>query len=192
MGKKRKPEDKLTSAQVLQNYIATLPESKCKEAYMVLRERFDIVRPKIIKLNAEGVRDGNGRVRLRQGELDKLMKTTSDYKFHWLIFKLHNYLDFLAEKAESEAPAKRKLREYEKISHYHKLTKGWVAQAYDKEATPPKYNREPNTLDFYSIKTEAQAKRYIEDLPPELRINNPEIEWLVSVYPGLLKGKENV
>ena len=184
MGKK-KEKVTLSPLEILTSYVSTLPESKCKEAYMILRERFDIVRPKIVKLNASGEEDRNGRVRLRAGELEKLLTTTSNFKFHWLINKLHSYLDNLAERAESEAPCKRRLREYEKISHYYKLTKGWVAQAYLTEATPPKYNREPNVIDFYSIENEAQAKAYLKSIPAELRINNPEVEWLVSIYPRL-------
>ena len=188
---KKKQSVELNPSEVLSNYISTLSESKCKEAYQLLRERFDIVRPRIVRLNAEGQQDKNGRVRLRTGELEKLVQTTSEYKFHWLINKLHTYLDKLAEKAESEAPYKRKLKEYDKISHYYKLTKGWVAQAYLNEANPPKYLREPDVPDFYSIQNETQAKKYIDSLPPELRINNPEIEWLVGQYPSLMEVTNN-
>lgn len=182
---KKKEKITLPPLEVLIGYVSTLPEGKCKEAYLILRERFDVVRPRIIKLNALGEEDKNGRVRLRAGELEKLITTTSEYKFHWLINKLHSYLDNLAERAESEAPCKRRLREYEKISHYYKLTKGWVAQSYANEATPPRYTKEPKAIDFYSIKTEDEAVTYVASLAPNLRINNPEVEWLTGVYPTL-------
>lgn len=176
---------KLTDREILESYITTLSDSKIKEAYQLLRERFDIKRPRIVKLNINGEASNLGRVRLRKGELEKLLKNTSPYKFKWLVSTLHSYLDDLSEKAQYDANLKRRLRQYERTSHYYKLTKGWVAQKYMLEAQANEPSKK-NGLDFYAIDTKQQAEEYIKSLPPWLRIDNPEIEYLVAKYPDLV------
>lgn len=175
----------LTDREILEAYITTLPERNIKEAYQILRERFDIKRPRIIKLNVNGEVSPVGRVRLRQGELDKLIKNCGEYKFHWLVSTLHKYLDDLAERAECDATLRRRLRQYERTSHYYKLTKGWVAQSYVINGAPnaPKHKE---GLSFYEIETRSQAEEYINSIPKWLRMDNPEIEYLVAKYPDLI------
>lgn len=155
----------------------------------MLRERFDVKRPKVLRLNADGEVDNNGLVRLRAGELEKLIQTSGEYKFRWLINKLHKYLEDLKERSESEPDARRRFRQYQKISHYYKLTKGWVAIRYNAEGIQSPSAKKV-TKDFYSINSMEEAQEYINSLPPELRIDNPEIDWLVGVYPTLVIRKE--
>ena len=180
----------LTDREVLTSYIITLSDNKCKEAYQILREHFDIKRPRMVKLNAEGVADPNGRVRLRQGELKKLRDKCGEYKFLWLVNTLHNYITDLEARAACDSNLRRRLKEYQRISHYYKMTKGWVAQKYVIEGAPgaPK---EPKGLDFYSISSLEDARKYVASLPRYLRIDNPEIEYLVSKYPELITPEES-
>ena len=173
----------MDNRSILQAYIQTLSDKKCKEAYQILRERYDITRPKIIRLNAEAKPDGSGKVRLREKELERLLKTCGEYKFRWLVAKLHSYLDSLEERGECEAECKRRLKKYGTISHYHKLSKGWVAEAYAKEVVPTRRDKE--FVDFYSISNEEEAFIYVNQLPPSLRINSPEVEYLMTRYPKL-------
>lgn len=186
---KKKSTSGLTYQEILTSYILTLSESKCQEAYQMLRERFDVKRPKVLRLNADGEVDNNGLVRLRAGELEKLIQTSGEYKFRWLINKLHKYLEDLKERSESEPDARRRFRQYQKISHYYKLTKGWVAIRYNAEGIQSPSAKKV-TKDFYSINSMEEAQEYINSLPPELRVDNPEIDWLVGVYPTLVIRKE--
>ena len=156
----------------------------------MLRERFDISRPRILRVTSDGTVDSNGLVRLRPVELDKLLKTCGEYKFRWLINKLHTYLEELKERGEVEPDAKRRFKQYQKISHYYKLTKGWVAIRYNAEGIQAPTTKK-TSKDFYSINSMEDAQEYIDTLPPELRIDNPEIDWLISVYPTLVIRKEN-
>ena len=190
MARKKKSESGLTYQEILTSYILTLSENKCQEAYQLLRERFDVSRPRMVRLNKDGVVDTSGLVRLRPGELDKLMKTCGEYKFIWLINKLHTYLEELKERGEAEPDARRRFKQYQKISHYYKLTKGWVAIRYNAEGIQAPATSK-TTRDFYSICSMEEAQEYIDSLPPELRVDNPEIDWLVSVYPLLAIRKED-
>ena len=177
-------EQKLTAKEILQAFVSTLSEKNCKEAYRLLRERYDKSKVRMLLLNREGIPDDvHGLVRLRPKELETLLATEGEYKFHWKVTKLYDWLAELSERAKIEAPARRMWRQYTKISHFYRIQKGWVDEAYKREATPPPDALD--TIDFYEINSEEEALRYIQTIPPNVRVGSPEIEFLVLRYPKL-------
>lgn len=175
---------KLTAKETLQAFVTTLSEKNCKEAYRLLRERYDKSKVRMLLLNRDGVVDNiNGLVRLRPKEMETLLATEGEYQFHWKVAKLYDWLAELSERAKVEPPAKRMWKQYTKISHFYRMQKGWVDDAYRREATPPPSAREE--IDFYSISSEEEALRYLQLLPPSLRVGSPEVEFLVLRYPKL-------
>lgn len=183
MAKVKDYEPKLTAKETLQAFVSTLSEKNCKEAYRLLRERYDKSKVRMLTLNREGIPDINGLVRLRPKEMETLLATEGEYKFHWKVAKLYDWLAELSERAKIEAPAKRMWKQYTKISHFYRIQKGWVNDAYNREATPPP--SEMNNIDFYSISSEEEALRYINLLPEAIRVGSPEVEFLVLRYPKL-------
>lgn len=182
---------KLTNKETLIGYAGTLTEVQAKEAYQILLERFSCKRARIIKFNREGIQDPIvGKVRLTPREYERLIEEAGDLYFHRVVEILYDYIIYLEERAPYEATTRRRLNEYKKISHYHKLTKGWVAQRYEEELNNnnSKGNSNPysETLNVYDINSEEQAQRYINELPVELRINNPDIDFLIMKYPRLI------
>ena len=176
---------KLTAKETLIGYVGTLNEKQAKEAYQILLERFDIHRARVIKFNRNGIQDTNGKVRLTQNEYNKILSEKGELYFHSVVEILYDYICYLEDRGKSEAPIRRRLKEYQRISHYYKLTKGWVAEKYQKEygATHSNYNK---TLSVWDINTLEEAQRYYNELPSELRINNPEIDYLVTKFPSLI------
>lgn len=181
---------KLTNKETLIGYVGTLTEPQAKEAYQMLLERFSSKRAKIIKFNREGIQDLiNGKVRLTPRQYELLLEQCGDIYFHRCVEILYDYLVYLEERAEVEVTSRRRLREYKKISHYYKLTKGWVAQRYEEELNNQSkdnsrgYN-EP--LNVYDITKLDDAIRYVKELPSTLRINNPEVEYLTMKFPQLV------
>lgn len=176
---------KLTNKEVLIAYVSTLNDKQAKEAYQILLERFDIHRARVIKFNRNGVQDTNGKVRLTQNEYNKIITEKGELYFHSAVEILYDYIVYLEERSQSESTLRPRLREYNRISHYYKLTKGWVVEKYQKEygATHSNYNK---TLSVWDINTLEEAQRYYNELPSELRINNPEIDYLVTKFPSLI------
>ena len=77
----------------------------------------------------------------------------------------------------------KRLKEYNKISHYYKMTKGWVAKRYEEEhptsgACPP----QEDTLNFEDVTNKAQAITFINSIPKHLRFDNQEITFLMFEY----------
>ena len=177
-------EPKLSDKEILQAFVSTLSEKNCKEAYKLLRERYDKSKVRMLLLNRDGVVDPiNGLVRLRPKEMERLLATEGEYQFHWKVMKLYDWLAELQERAKIETTARRMWKQYSKISHAYRLQKGWVDDAYRREANPPPSCREE--IDFYSITSEEEALRYIETIPDSLKIGSPEIEYLVLRWPKL-------
>lgn len=183
MPKVKEYVEKLTAKETLQAFVSTLSEKNCKEAYRLLRERYDRSKVRMLMLNREGIPSPEGLVRLRPKELETLLATEGEYKFHWKVAKLYDWLAELSERAKIEQPARRLWKNYSKISHFYRIQKGWVNDAYQREATPPP--SEMDTIDFYSINNEEEAYAYIKSLPQSLLVGSPEVEFLVARYPKL-------
>lgn len=194
MGKKKQLKldiPKLTAKETLIGYASTLNEGQAKEAYQMLLERFSSKRARVIKFNRNGIQDVNGKVRLTPREYERLVEERGELYFHRVVEILFDYICYLEDRAESETPARRRLKEYQKISHYYKLTKGWVAERYQEELNrnnqskiaSKSYNE---SLSVWDIETLEQAQRFIDELPSELKINNPEVEYLMVRFPKLL------
>lgn len=181
---------KLTAKETLIGYAGTLTEKQAKEAYQMLLERFSSKRARVIKLNRNGVQDPiGGKVRLTPREYERLIEEKGELYFHRVIEILYDYICYLEDRAESEVTTRRRLKEYQRISHYYKLTKGWVAERYNQEhniqseATSTPYNK---SLSVWDIETLEQAQTFYNELPNELKINNPEVEYLATRFPGLI------
>ena len=55
-------EEKLTAKEILQAFVSTLSEKNCKEAYRLLRERYDKSKVRMLTLNREGVPVPDGMI----------------------------------------------------------------------------------------------------------------------------------
>lgn len=193
MGKKKQPKPdipKLTAKETLIGYAGTLTEKQAKEAYQMLLERFSSKRARVIKFNRNGVQDSiNGKVRLTPREYERLIEERGELYFHRVVEIIYDYICYLEDRAESEVTTRRRLKEYQRISHYYKLTKGWVAEKYNQEhniqtgATSKAYNK---SLSVWDIETLEQAQTFYNELPSELKINNPEVEYLATRFPELI------
>lgn len=189
--KKQQPntfESYLTSKDVLIAYCSTLSEERCKKAYILLKDEFEIDRTKYIRLNSNCVQDDSGLLRIKKSQFDRILKEYGEYKLHWLIKYMYSYLDYLQSQIEiGDLRAKRQFNRYTKNSIYQYLKKGWLIDKYMQEARPPLTVISPNTTDFYSISNEKDAIKYIQQLPPELMdVSSPEVEFLSTKYPGVL------
>lgn len=178
---------KLTPQETLIGYVSTLNDKQCKEAYEMLLERFSCKRARIIKFDRTGMQNINGKIRLTPREYERIIEELGELYFHRACEILDDYLTYLEERAQSEAPIRRRLNEYKKISHFYKITKGWVAERISEENNSKGIsNPSIETLNFYDINTLEQAQRYIDELPSNLRFNNPEVEYLVTQFPQLI------
>lgn len=194
MGKKKQLKldiPKLTAKETLIGYASTLNEGQAKEAYQMLLERFSSKRARVIKFNRNGIQDINGKVRLTPREYERLVEERGELYFHRVVEILYDYICYLEDRAESETPARRRLKEYQKISHYYKLTKGWVAERYQEELNKQNQSKIASksyneSLSVWDIETLEQAQKFIDELPNELKINNPELEYLMVRFPKLL------
>ena len=183
MGNK-KNETKLSPQETLIAYCSTLSSKKAKEAYQILLERFEIHRARVMTFTREGTEcpPPNGKIRLTPSQYETILSNYGEQGFHELCEILYDYIIHLEERAECEAIARKRLREYQKISHYYKLTKGWVAQRYEEAHPNTIISLENKPLDFFDIDTKAKAIEYIKSIPNELRFDNKEIAYLIMEY----------
>lgn len=181
---KDKPKEKLKPQEVLIAYCSTLSDKKAKEAYQILLERFEVHRARVLTFHRNGQEcpPPNGKIRLTPSQYETILSTYGEQGFHELCEILYDYIVYLEERAESEVIARRRLKEYQKISHYYKLTKGWVAQRYEEAHPNTIVNLENKPLNFFDISTKAQAIEYIKSIPNELRLDNKEIAYLIMEY----------
>lgn len=180
----KKKENKLSPQETLIAYCSTLSSKKAKEAYQILLERFEIHRARVMTFTREGTEcpPPNGKIRLTPSQYETILSTYGEQGFHELCEILGDYIIHLEERAECEAIARKRLREYQKISHYYKLTKGWVAQRYEETHPNTIVSLENKPLDFFDIDTKDKAIEYIKSIPNELRFNNKEIAYLIMEY----------
>lgn len=193
MARRKKDEFKeqfdttLTNKEVLIAYCSTLSDDKCKRAYRLLRDEFNVDTSKVIRLNEFGVQDDRGLLRIKRKQLDKALTSLGEYKFKWCIGCIYGYLDYLKEQVELGNPkSKRQYRIYTTESIYPQLMSGWVQNRYAKEAHPP-IGIDSGYIDFYTIKTESDALEYVQNMPIELLEDSPEIDFLTTKFPKVLE-----
>jgi len=142
-----------SNKDILLGYIATLPDSECKEIYYLLQGK-DTPEYELVIFD---------KVKLTQGQYSKLI-------WLWGKAKVDACIDILNEwivKKNIDKP----------ISCYKNLI-GWVENAYYR--THP---ADDKSLKFdSSIDTEWKAKRYIQRIPEELRAYDSEVKFLVEKY----------
>ena len=178
---------KQTDKEIVIAYINTLPESKMKEIYQILTERYDIHKAKYLLFNRDGVqaKAPDGKVRLRPYQMERLIKGYGDFGFQKLCEIMWDYIDYLEKNTECVLNGRRKLKELSVISHYNILGKGWVAEKYMRLYPQGSYqldgDEEPY-IDFFDVDTKAKAIKYIRQTPIELRYDNQEIIYLVDKY----------
>lgn len=178
---------KMSDREIVMAYISTLPDTKMKEVYQILTERYEIHKRKFMLFNREGVeaRAPNGKIRLRPYQYERILGTYGEQGFHRLVEILYDYITYLEENTECVRDGRRKLKDLSVISHYHILTKGWVAQRYEQENPQYSIILDEDTeklVDFFEIESKAQAIKYIQQTPKELRYDNQEIIYLTSKY----------
>lgn len=178
---------KQSDREIVIAYISTLPDSKMKEVYQILTERYEIHRRKFMLFNREGIeaKAPEGKVRLRPYQYERLLQAYGEQGFHRLIEIFWDYLDYLEKNWECVKDGKRKLKDLSLISHYHILGKGWVAERFERENPQGSYileEGEEPPIDFFEIENRSQAIKYIQQTPPELRYDNQEVIYLVDKY----------
>lgn len=175
---------KLNNKETLIAFCATLSEQRALEAYTILQESFGLQRRKILYFNGSGVEDKNGTVRLTPQQYDKLIQY-GELTFKHICYELDRYINYLKENKD-EPKCRSNYNRYKTGTHY-KAIKAWVLpkveQLYPNSVVE---NRDEGMIDFYSISNITQAREYIKYIPKELRVNNSEIEFLVTKYPELL------
>lgn len=176
---------KLNNKETLIAFCATLNEQRALQAYTILQESFGLQRRKILKFNGNGVEDTNGSVRLTPAQYEKLLQY-GELTFKNICFELDRYIDYLKENKD-EPKCRSNYNRYKTGTHYNAI-KAWVLpkveQLYPNSIIE---NRDEGMIDFYSISNITQAREYIQSIPKELKINNSEIEFLVTKYPELLE-----
>lgn len=181
----KKTKTKLSSKETLIAYVSTLSESKCKIAYQALQERFEIHRKRNLLFNREGIEAlaPDGKVRLTPNQYQKVLEIYGELGFHRLVEILYDYIVNLEERAPVEVTAKQRLKTYQSISHYYKMTQGWVAQRYEQEH-PEFLESKPKMvqIEFKDIDSKSKAIEYINSIPKHLRYENMEIDFLVAQY----------
>lgn len=177
---------KLTNKEVLIAYVSTLPDNKCKEAYQILTERYDIHKRKYLLFNRQGVeaKAPDGKIRLRPFHYERILRMYGEDGFHRLVELLYDYIVYLEENTDCVFNGRKKLRDLQTICHYNILTKGWVAQEYFKENpnVSIRDDEQNDIVDFFDIDTKFMAIRFIKQTPPELRFDNDDIAYLITKY----------
>ena len=177
--------EKLTSKETLIAYCSTLSEKNCKIGFQLLQERFETHRKKHLLFNRAGVEANSpdGKVRLTPNQYKMILEEYGELGFHRMVELLYDYIVHLEERAECELVARQRLKEYSKISHYYKMTKGWVAKRYEEE-NPTRGGSvlQEDTLNFEDVTNKAQAITFIKSIPSHLRFDNQEITFLMFEY----------
>lgn len=177
--------EKVTSREALIAYCSTLSEKNCKLAIQILQERFDIHRAKHLLFNRAGVESPTpeGKVRLTPNQHKMVLEEYGELGFHRLVELLYDYIVHLEERAPFELVARQRLKEYSKISHYYKMTKGWVAKRYEEEhPTIGSCPTQEDVLNFEDVQTKGQAIKFIKSIPRHLRFDNQEVTYLMFEY----------
>lgn len=178
---------KRTDKEILLAYCSTLSDRKCKIAYQLLTERFEIHRKKYLLFNREGeeATAPQGKVRLRPYQLERILKVYGHHGLHILIEILYDYIVYLENNWECVVAGKKKLRDLQSISHYGILTKGWVAEKFHRlypNFSLGREDEEEELIDFFKIENKTQAIKFIKQTPPELRYDNEDIVYLYTKY----------
>lgn len=168
----------------------SLSEKQAKEAYTMLAQYFNVKRVHFKRFNKLMEEDSKGMIRLRAFDYDKLIKIFGLPMCKNIFQIWGNYLEYLEQHKEQESSFKRKLREYYTHNHYRFMVQDWVIQKAEtlSEGNNSPYNK---GIDFFNINNIKEAREYIKTIPSALRINNSEIDFLVTAYPELLKEIEN-
>lgn len=176
----------LSDKDILLAYCSTLSEARCRRAYQLLKLEFNTDNTRMIKLNKHGVQDDRGLLRMHTKQFDKCLEEFGKDMFNWLIERMYRYVENLTTRAErGETRAKSKLKEYTLQSIYPHLHDNWILDEYYKALGE---QEQANRIDFYSIKTEEDALKYVQDIPPEyLDGYTGELEHLTARYPKVLE-----
>lgn len=176
----------LTNKEILIGYCSTLSDKAAGEVYKIITETLGVGRKNIVKFNADGVEDKQGYVRLRKQDVRAILEHLGEDYFKVACNLMHNYIAYLKEQAPYNQSKHRKYRELLTSSHGLILTKGWVAERIEKDGllqnTRSLYD---NPIDFFNIKTIDDALKFLNAIPSELRLNNPEITYLILKYPDI-------
>lgn len=175
-------KDNLSDKEILIAFCSTLSDKNSKIAYQILTERFDIHRAKHLLFNRNGVQVNapEGKIRLTSNQYKMVLEELGEQIFHRACELLYDYICNLEERVSyGDIVAKQRLKEYNKITHYYRIMRGWVAQKLEQEF-PQRYN--DRTLKFEEVSNKKQAMDYINSIPKEYRLNNNEIVFLVTKY----------
>jgi hypothetical protein len=143
----------VSNKDILIGYIGTLSDKECKDIYYLLQNK-DIPEYEYIIFD---------KVKLTQGQYNKLIWLWGKDKVDKCVKILNDWII----KKKIDKP----------ISHYRNLI-GWVESAYYQ-----KYPASDKSLRFNSdIDTVWKAKKYVENIPEELRAYDTEIRFLVEKF----------
>lgn len=151
---------RIDNKDILIGYLGTLSDRECKEIYYLLN---DMKLPKGDWIEI-------GKVKLTQSHYNKLIWMWGKDKTNECIKILNDWL------------SKAKLK-HKNLSHYKQLL-GWVENAY--------YNTHPandKSIKYrMNIDTAWKAKKYVHNIPEDLRAYDIEVKFLVDRFgPEILK-----
>lgn len=153
---------KKTNKDILLDYVATLPDEKCREVYYLIQ---DLQEPSVDWVELD-------RVKLTRNQYTKLAWMWGEDKTKKCVEILN---DWLKEKNITK-----------NISCYHNLL-GWVEVKYNSL-----YHISDKDIRFDSeFKSIGRAREYIKHIPKELRAYDREVRFLVEKFgKGVLDIKE--
>lgn len=180
----------MSNKETLIAFCETLSESEARKAYIMLADYYSIKRTAIKKFNRECIEDKDGLIRLRKCDLSKLIEAYGDTYVKQAAEVIYDYFQYLEDNKEFRTEYKRKLRQYKSSSHYPLFKADWIADRVRQRKIKSEGVLSPykECYDFYNIETKEQAIEYIKSIPSSLRIDNPEVQLLLTQYPDIIIG----
>lgn len=156
----------MNSKEVLLAYINTLSDRECKKIYLMLKDTDKMSKARYEYYNDKAEPMEGGLIKLTPVQFHALVNSWGMDKVKGCFKILYNYL-----KEEKKV-----------LTPHYRLLRGWVETHYLKKLN--QHNRPPVHLAirFDEIKTKAQARIYVAQVPPELRGYDVNVEYLVNRY----------
>lgn len=153
----------MNSKDILIAYINTLSDKDCKNIYLLLKE-IEGNKGKYELYNSKGEKDSAGLVKLTPKQYHVLYEKWGPEKIAFCFETLTNYL---------------KSNKKVKASHYT-LLNGWVETLY--LSKNKKHRRKVLPIRFEDVKTKAQARLYVANVPETMRSDDVYVGYLVNKW----------
>ena len=155
----------MQSKEILQAYINTLTDRECKTIYLMLKD-LENSKGKYEYYDEDANKSKDGIIKLTPKQYHNILN-------RWGIDKTKECFKLLAKYLASGKKVK--------AAHYT-LLNGWIETQYNQ--THKQRGRQPKhiAIKFEDVKSKAQARVYVAQVPPELRTVDAYVEYLVNRY----------